>query len=59
MNTALKNRKTVLFLGPTEIKGMITMNEAVEAIEQGYREATASFIAQTLSIRKFFNSFSY
>ncbi len=39
MNTNLKNRNTVLFLGPTEIKGMITMEEAVEAIEQGYREA--------------------
>ena len=39
MNTTLKNRNIVLFLGPTEIKGMITMEEAVEAIEQGYREA--------------------
>ena len=39
MNTTLKNRNTVLFLGPTEIKGMIAMEEAVEAIEQGYREA--------------------
>ena len=39
MNTALKNRNTVLFLGPTEIKGMISMAEAIEAIEQGYREA--------------------
>ena len=39
MNTALKNRNTVLILGPTEIKGMLTMAEAVEAIEQGYREA--------------------
>ena len=39
MNTSLKNRNIVLFLGPTEIKGMITMAEAVAAIEQGYREA--------------------
>ena len=39
MNTTLKNRNTVLFLGPTEIKGMITMEEAIAAIEQGYREA--------------------
>jgi ornithine cyclodeaminase/alanine dehydrogenase-like protein (mu-crystallin family) len=39
MNTALKNRNTVLFLGPTEIKGMISMEEAIDAIEQGYREA--------------------
>ena len=39
MNTKLKNRNTVLFLGPTEIRGMIDMEQAVEAIEQGYREA--------------------
>ncbi len=39
MNTTLKNRNTVLFLGPTEIKGMITMEQAIEAIEMGYREA--------------------
>ncbi|MHA1109071.1 MAG: ornithine cyclodeaminase family protein, partial [Alphaproteobacteria bacterium] len=39
MTKAIKNRNTVLFLGPTEIKGMITMEEAVEAVEQGYREA--------------------
>ena len=39
MNTSLKNRNIVLFLGPTEIKGMITMEEAVAAIERGYREA--------------------
>lgn len=39
MSTSLKNRNTVLFLGPTEIKGMIDMAQAVAAIEQGYREA--------------------
>ena len=34
-----RNRNAVLFLGPNEIKGLITMEEAVAAIEQGYREA--------------------
>ncbi len=34
-----RNRNAILFLGPDEIKGLITMEEAVAAIEQGYREA--------------------
>lgn len=33
------NRNSVLFLGPEEVKGMISMEEAVAAIEQGYKEA--------------------
>ena len=33
------NRNAILFLGPDEIKGLISMEEAVAAIEQGYREA--------------------
>ena len=34
-----RNRNAILFLGPDEIKGLITMEEAVAAIAQGYREA--------------------
>lgn len=34
-----RNRNVVLFLGPDEIKGLLTMEEAMAAIEQGYREA--------------------
>jgi ornithine cyclodeaminase/alanine dehydrogenase-like protein (mu-crystallin family) len=34
-----RNRNTILFLGPDEIKGLLTMEEAMAAIEQGYREA--------------------
>jgi len=33
------NRNAILFLGPEEVKGMINMEEAVAAIEQGYKEA--------------------
>ena len=39
MTVAGQNRKTVLFLGPDEIKGLLKIEEAVEAVEQGYREA--------------------
>ena len=39
MNTDLPNRNAILFLGPHEIKGLITMEEAIEAIAQGYEEA--------------------
>ncbi len=39
MNTELPNRNAILFLGPHEIKGLITMEEAIEAIAQGYEEA--------------------
>lgn len=39
MSTDRPNRNSILFLGPDEIKGLITMEEAVAAIEQGYREA--------------------
>ena len=34
-----KNRNSLLFLRPQDLKGMITMAEAIDAIEQGYREA--------------------
>jgi hypothetical protein len=34
-----RNRNAILFLGPDEIKGLITMEESVAAIAQGYREA--------------------
>ncbi|MEE8333764.1 MAG: hypothetical protein V3R85_07940 [Alphaproteobacteria bacterium] len=34
-----RNRNIILFLGPDEIKGLLTMEEAMAAIEQGYREA--------------------
>ena len=33
------NQNTVLFLGPEELKGLINMDEAVAAVEQGYKEA--------------------
>jgi alanine dehydrogenase len=36
-----RNRNTVLFLRPDELKGLIRMDEAVEAVDQGYREAAA------------------
>ncbi len=39
MTTERPNRNAILFLGPDEIKGLISMEEAVAAIEQGYREA--------------------
>ena len=39
MTTKRPNRNAILFLGPDEIKGLISMEEAVAAIEQGYREA--------------------
>lgn len=39
MKPPLKNRNTVLFLGPEELKGLITMEEAVAAVETGYAEA--------------------
>lgn len=41
MNTAIdrKNRHSLLFLRPQDLKGLITMAEAIEAVEQGYREA--------------------
>jgi len=34
-----RNRNVILFLGPDEINGLLTMEEAMAAIEQGYREA--------------------
>lgn len=34
-----RNRNTVLFLGPEDLKGLIRMEEAIEAVDQGYREA--------------------
>ncbi len=39
MSTDRPNRNAILFLGPDEIKGLISMEEAVAAVEQGYREA--------------------
>ena len=39
MNRTGQNRKTVLFLDPEEIKGLLRIEEAVEAVEQGYKEA--------------------
>lgn len=39
MTTDGRNRNAVLFLGPHEMKGLIRMEEAVEAVDQGYREA--------------------
>lgn len=33
------NRNTILFLGPEEVKGLISMEEAIAAIAQGYSEA--------------------
>ena len=39
MSDDRRNRNAILFLGPEEIKGLISMEEAVAAIEQGYREA--------------------
>jgi hypothetical protein len=39
MTSDRPNRNTILFLCPDEIKGLISMEEAVAAIKQGYREA--------------------
>jgi len=39
MNDTRRNRNTVLFIGPEEMNGLIKMEEAVEAVEQGYGEA--------------------
>ena len=35
------NRSAVLFLRPEELKGLIRMDEAIAAVEQGYAEAAA------------------
>ncbi len=40
MTTERRNRNSVLFLAPHELKGMIRMEEAIEAVDQGYREAS-------------------
>ena len=34
-----RNRNAVVFLAPHELKGLIRMEEAIEAVDQGYREA--------------------
>lgn len=39
MTGAGHNRNTILFLGPDQLKGLINMDEAVAAVEQGYKEA--------------------
>ena len=39
MTSDRRNRNTVLFLGPDDLEGMIRMEEAIEAVDQGYREA--------------------
>lgn len=36
-----RNRNTVLFIRPDELTGLIRMEEAIEAVDQGYREAAA------------------
>lgn len=41
MTTERRNRNSVLFLRPEELKGLIRMDEAIEAVDQGYREAAA------------------
>ncbi len=41
MNDSRRNRSVVLFLRPEELKGLIRMDEAIAAVEQGYREAAA------------------
>jgi hypothetical protein len=41
MTNDRRNRNTVLFLRPDELKGLIRMDEAIEAVDQGYREAAA------------------
>ena len=46
MTTDRPNRNAILFLGPDEIKGLISMEEAVAAIEQGYREADEEVAAE-------------
>ncbi len=39
MTADRQNQNSVLFLGPEELKGLINMDEAVAAVEQGYKEA--------------------
>ena len=39
MNTAVGADKTILLLRPQDIRGLITVEEAIDLIEQGYREA--------------------
>jgi ornithine cyclodeaminase/alanine dehydrogenase-like protein (mu-crystallin family) len=39
MTSDRRNRNTVVFLAPHELKGLIRMEEAIEAVDQGYREA--------------------
>jgi ornithine cyclodeaminase/alanine dehydrogenase-like protein (mu-crystallin family) len=41
VTTERRNRNSVLFLRPDELKGLIRMEEAIEAVDQGYREAAA------------------
>lgn len=39
MNTTVGKRETILLLRPQDVKGLITVEEAIDLIEQGYREA--------------------
>ena len=39
MTSDRRNRNTVLFLAPDDLKSMIRMEEAIAAVDQGYREA--------------------
>ncbi len=39
MNTPVGADKTFLLLRPQDIRGLITVEEAIDLIEQGYREA--------------------
>lgn len=39
MNTRVGKVETILLLRPQDVKGLITVEEAIDSIEQGYREA--------------------
>jgi ornithine cyclodeaminase len=39
MNTTVGGGKTILLLRPQDVKGLITVEESIDLIEQGYREA--------------------
>ena len=39
MNRPVESRNTILLLLPQDVRGLITVEEAIDLIEQGYREA--------------------
>ena len=39
MNRAVESRNTILVLLPQDVRGLITVEESIDLIEQGYREA--------------------